>query len=290
MRACFSLAAALLGCGPNVGVATSGATASTTSTTAGPAEAGDASTSGGASESDSTQAGTGATGAATTTGSSGSGSESGSTGAATCPPRTLPEAEGVWWRVFVNGRSVYPAPAEASCNFGSAASTPEGGTEISFACTFGDDTFGLMVLQSAVELDPLPLDPDAEVVWSRETMECCQEAERHVMILREANGALVFGVFLGWDPDTPADANALDPINVALVRDVCEPCTTLGCVPRGALGVSVADSEVVRIFDGNTEDVGEEPAFRVTVVSADDGANGIGAPDSHASIVFVRLP
>jgi hypothetical protein len=159
------------------------------------------------------------------------------------------------------------------------------GTELELSCLLdGQDV--LMHLRSALELEPLPMAPGMPLTWTGENEVCCPDADRNLMALHDASGGLVLGVFGGWNP-TVESPSLLDPITFEMVRDVCEPCDTPGCVPRGALDMSENGAEPVRVYDGGTANL---PSYRAFVIRVADGADGIGAPDATASVIILRNP
>jgi hypothetical protein len=231
------------------------------------------------------------TSSGSSTGSS-SADSTGSTGeVAECPPRELPEDE-VWFLTFIQGRVVYPAPAQADCMFDEILGAPDS-TDLVLSCSFPDGTNDAMTLHFDLEVDLTgsPLSPGMPLTWTRTTELGGFGWERHSMGLRDVDGALVLGIFQGWEPGDSAGAAAeLDPVALELIRGLCEPpCKPLGCVARTAIDVSVAGSEAVRIYDGTTAVAGEDPAFRTYVITAQDGLLGLDAPDSYAEILLIRV-
>ncbi len=279
-----SLVLVVLGCGPNVEGTSGGATGSSTATeTTGPdgTSSGDPDPSRGSSTSAAeTSSSTTAAADGTTTGEGSS-----STGEFVCPPRNLPETESPWWRVLIDGRIAYPPPEAAECTFVGLGLPETPGTEFELSCVLEGEEV-VMLLQSALELDPNPLSPGMALTWTAQTETCCPDADRNLMALRDEGDTLVLGAFGGWNPTVEA-GSILGPVTFEMVRDVCRPCDTIGCVSRGALDFASDETGSVRVYDGTSADV---PGYQVTAVRVADGADGIGAPDATASVIILRQP
>jgi hypothetical protein len=229
------------------------------------------------------------TSSSTSAGTEGSDS-TGSTGEATeCPPRELPELSG-WFHASIDGRAVYPAPEQADCQLDElelAAAT----TTLQLSCSFPDGSNGAMALRFDLELDleGVPLSIGMPLRWSRASEVCCGDWDQHAMGLRDADGALVVGVFMGWDATGEAAA-VLAPLELEIAEGLCPACEPLGCVRRTAVDVAVDGSAAVRIYDGATAVVGDDPAFRTYVVTAQNDVVGIGGgPGNLADTVSLRV-
>jgi hypothetical protein len=275
------------GCGPGIGPAMEGSATGTGSATS------EAHTTEVDSGSGDVPPQTTSSGTSTTSADIDSTGSSGSTGEVTeCPPRELPEL-GVWFRVSIDGRLVYPEPESAECVLDDVVVVPATSTELQLSCTFADGTAGVMTLRFELDLalEVAGLSPGMPLFWTRATEVCCNDWEQHSRALRDAGGALMLGIFQGWDPATSEGAAAvLDPIALELVRGLCPPpCKPLGCVARAAVDVAVAGSAAVRIYDGATDVVGADPAFHTLVVVAEEGSQGLDAPDGRVDVLSLRV-